>query len=248
MLNDIIWRKTNPMPNFRGKRFTNAHETLIWCARSRDECRYTFNYRAMKALNDDLQMRSDWLLPLCTGAERLKIGGRKAHPTQKPEWLLYRVLLASTMPGDVVLAPFFGSGTPGAVACKLRRDWVGIERDRAYAKLARKRIAEVVPVSETETLTTPEARAEPRIPFGALIARGLLSPGDELFDLRKRFKARVRAAGSISASGLSGSIHKVGAGVQGAPACNGWTFWHFNARAGPSPIDELRQRIRAEMK
>ncbi len=248
VLNDIVWRKTNPMPNFRGKRFTNAHETLIWCAHSRTGCRYTFNYRAMKALNEDVQMRSDWLLPLCTGAERLKVEGRKAHPTQKPEALLYRVLLASTVPGDLVLDPFFGSGTTGAVARKLGRDWIGIERDPGYAKLARRRIGRVLPVAEAEDLTTRETRAEPRIPFGTVVERGLLSPGDELFDLHKRFKARVRADGSITASGLRGSIHKVGAGVQGAPACNGWTFWYFNARGGPTPIDALRERIRAEMK
>ena len=248
MLNDVIWRKTNPMPNFRGKRFTNAHETLIWCSRSRTGSRYTFNYDAMKALNEDIQMRSDWLLPLCTGAERLKIDGRKAHPTQKPEALLYRVLLASTAPGDVVLDPFFGSGTTGAVARKLGRDWIGIERDRGYAKIARQRIANVLPISTHEDLTTPSKRAEPRVPFGTVVERGLLSPGDELFDLHKRFIARVRADGSITASGMRGSIHKVGAGVQGAPACNGWTFWHFNARGGPTPIDSLREKIRAEMK
>ena len=248
MLNDIIWRKTNPMPNFRGKRFTNAHETLIWCSRSRDGGRYTFNYDAMKALNEDVQMRSDWLLPLCTGAERLKIDGRKAHPTQKPEALLYRVLLASTAPGEVVLDPFFGTGTTGAVARKLGRDWIGIERDRGYAKIARQRIAGILPNTALEDLTTPSKRAEPRVPFGTVVERGLLSPGDELFDLHKRFVARVRADGSITASGMRGSIHKVGAGVQGAPACNGWTFWHFNARGGPTPIDALREKIRAEMK
>lgn len=246
MLNDVVWRKTNPMPNFRGRRFTNAHETLLWCARSREERGYTFNYRAMKALNDDLQMRSDWLLPVCTGRERLKVGGRKAHPTQKPEALLYRVLLAATRPGELVLDPFFGSGTTGAVARKLGRDWIGIEREPGYAELARKRI-DGIPAGAAEDLATPAGRAEPRVPFGAVVERGLLPPGAELFDLHRRFKARVRADGSIDAGGDRGSIHKVGARVQGAPACNGWTFWHYRAGGGTAPLDALRQRIRAEM-
>src|SRR6185437_8124530 len=126
MLNDVVWRKSNPMPNFRGRRFTNAHETLLWCARGR-ESKYTFNYEAMKALNDELQMRSDWFIPVCGGPERLKGGdGAKAHPTQKPEALLHRVILASTRPGDTVLDPFFGTGTTGAVAKRLGRGFIGI--------------------------------------------------------------------------------------------------------------------------
>jgi len=247
ILNDVVWRKTNPMPNFRGRRFTNAHETLIWCAKSPNGKRYTFNYDAMKELNEGLQMRSDWLLPLCSGPERLRLDGRKAHPTQKPEALLYRVILASTSPGDLVLDPFFGSGTTGAVACRLGRDWIGIERDAGYAALARARIAAVVPTDAPELLATPSKRNAPRVPFGALIERGLLAPGDKLFDQRKRFTARIRADGSIMAAKLKGSIHKVGAGVQGAPACNGWTFWHYEAGGRSVPIDELRQKIRDEM-
>lgn len=247
ILNDVVWRKTNPMPNFRGRRFTNAHETLIWCAKGRGRKRYKFNYDAMKALNGDVQMRSDWLLPICGGAERLKQDGRKAHPTQKPEALLYRVILASTDVGDLVLDPFFGSGTTGAVARRLGRDWLGIESDRSYAKMARERIAAVERPRDLADLATPSKRAEPRIPFGALLERGLLSPGDMLFDFRKRFTARVRADGSISAAQARGSIHKIGAHVQGAPACNGWTFWHYDAAGEPTPIDRLRQQIRGEL-
>ena len=247
ILNDVIWRKTNPMPNFRGRRFTNAHETLIWCAKDQQGKRYTFNYDAMKALNDDLQMRSDWLLPLCNGAERIKSDGRKAHPTQKPEALLYRVILAATEVGDVVLDPFFGSGTTGAVARKLGRDWVGIEAEQGYAEIAQARIDAIETAEDTDILKTPSKRDAPRVPFGALIERGLLAPGDKLFDHRKRFTARIRADGSIMAAKLRGSIHKVGAHVQGAPACNGWTFWHYESASGSGPIDDLRQKIRDEM-
>ncbi len=247
ILNDIVWRKTNPMPNFRGKRFTNAHETLIWCTSDNDPKRYRFNYDAMKSLNDDIQMRSDWLLPLCSGAERIKRDGRKAHPTQKPEALLYRVLMASSEIGDLVLDPFFGSGTTGAVAKKLGRDWIGIERDEDYAEIARDRIDAIAPPADPADIVSPSKRAEPRVPFGTLLERGLLAPGDKLFDLRRRFTARVRADGSIFAKNLRGSIHKVGAHVQDAPACNGWTFWHYERSGKAAPIDELRQRIRQEM-
>ena len=245
ILNDIVWRKTNPMPNFRGRRFTNAHETLLWCARSA-ESRYTFNYEAMKALNEELQMRSDWLLPLCSGPERLKRDGRKAHPTQKPEALLHRVLLASTKPGELVLDPFFGTGTTGAVAKRLNRRFIGIERDRDYAKLARERIAAVTP-APAESVTLQAKREEPRIPFGTLIERGLLKPGDVLSDASGRFTAKVRADGTVIAAEVRGSIHRVGAEVQGAAACNGWAFWHFRHRGRPVPIDVLRQKVRAEM-
>ncbi|MGE5503486.1 MAG: site-specific DNA-methyltransferase [Actinomycetota bacterium] len=247
LLNDVIWRKANPMPNFRGTRFTNAHETLIWCAKSA-EARYTFNYDAMKALNDDLQMRSDWTLPLCTGSERLKSGGRKTHPTQKPEALLYRVLMASTRPGDVVLDPFFGTGTTGAVAKKLGRNFIGIERDPDYIAAATARIAEVVPVTDPSVLMTPSKRSEPRIPFGTVLERGLLTPGALLFGgSRAAYTAKVRADGTLITGEHRGSIHKVGALVQGAPACNGWTFWHFQKDHELVPIDVLRQKIRAEL-
>jgi modification methylase len=246
MLNDIVWRKTNPMPNFRGRRFTNAHETLLWCARSQ-QAKYTFNYDAMKALNDDLQMRSDWFLPLCGGPERLKIDGRKAHPTQKPEALLHRVLLAATRPDDVVLDPFFGTGTTGAVAKRLGRRWIGIERDPDYAALAAARIAAVVP-ADAELVTSHGKRDEPRVPFGSLVERGLLQPGDVLFDQRRRWTARVRADGSVIAADTRGSIHKVAAEVQGAAACNGWDFWWVEKNGHTIPIELLRQQVRAQMR
>jgi modification methylase len=248
MLNDIVWRKSNPMPNFKGTRFTNAHETLIWCAKSSDS-RYTFNYDTMKALNDDLQMRSDWTLPLCTGGERLRNAGRKTHPTQKPESLLYRVIMASTRPGDVVLDPFFGTGTTGAVARKLGRSFIGCERDPEYIAAAKDRIAKVIPVADPSLLMTPSKKSEPRIPFGTVVERGLLTPGDLLFGGTRKDKiAKVRADGTLITDDHRGSIHKVGALVQGAPACNGWTYWHFQAAADDFlPIDVLRQKIRAEL-
>jgi len=246
MLNDVVWRKTNPMPNFRGRRFTNAHETLIWCARSQDS-KYRFNYDAMKAMNDDLQMRSDWLLPLCTGAERLKKDGKKAHPTQKPEALLYRVVLSSTEVGDVVLDPFFGSGTTGAVAKKLGRNYIGLERDTDYAKLAEKRLSRIQRVPNEEFLKTPTKKDLPRVPFGRLLESGLLQPGEVLMDSRKRHAARVRADGTLVTDGFRGSIHQVGAYVQKAPACNGWQFWYVEKKGEMVPIDLYRQKLRAEI-
>jgi modification methylase len=247
LLNDVIWRKSNPMPNFRGRRFTNAHETLLWCAKSKD-ARYTFNYDAMKALNDDLQMRSDWYLPICNGGERIKgVDGAKAHPTQKPEALLHRVLLASTRLGDTVLDPFFGSGTTGAVAKQLGRHFIGLERDPGYAAVAKTRIAGVRRIDETSLLETPSKREMPRVPFGRVVERGLLRPGETLYGPKKRWSARVRADGSIVAADASGSIHKIGAEVQGAAACNGWTFWHFQVDGKLVPIDVLRQKLRAEL-
>lgn len=246
MLNDVVWRKTNPMPNFRGRRFTNAHETLIWCARDKDS-KYRFNYEAMKNLNDELQMRSDWLLPICTGGERLKQDGRKAHPTQKPESLLHRVILSSTEPGDVVLDPFFGTGTTGAVAKKLRRGFIGIERDTDYARIAEERIARVRPVEDIAAVATPTKRDEPRIPFGWLVERGLVDPGEVLVDLRRRYSARVNADGTLGTTDFRGSIHKVGAFVQKAPACNGWQFWCKEVKGQLVPIDVYRQKLRAEL-
>jgi modification methylase len=247
ILNDVVWRKTNPMPNFRGKRFTNAHETLIWCTPAPNGKGYTFNYEAMKALNEDLQMRSDWLLPICSGDERLKRDGRKAHPTQKPEALLHRVLLASSRPGDLVLDPFFGTGTTGAVAKRLGRDYLGIEADADYAEMAQLRIAGVTPLPAEDAEVTPSKRAQPRIPFGWLVERGLLTPGAVLYDSRRRYAARIRADGSLVSEQGGGSIHQVGAAVQGAPACNGWTFWCFEERGRLLPIDLLRQKLRAEL-
>jgi modification methylase len=247
ILNDIVWRKSNPMPNFRGKRFTNAHETLIWASRDQ-RSRYTFNYEALKAGNEDVQVRSDWLIPLCTGNERLKDGeGRKAHPTQKPEALLARVLLAASKPGDVVLDPFFGSGTTGAVARKLGRHFVGIERDKDYIAHARERIAAASPVDAAHMLAPAEKRAEPRIPFANVIERQLLQPGDMLSDAAGRHQARVRVDGSIMLGDIIGSIHKIGALAQGLPACNGWTFWHYRDSKGLRLIDELRTILRKEL-
>ncbi|GIX12387.1 MAG: methyltransferase [Paracoccaceae bacterium] len=247
ILNDVIWRKSNPMPNFRGRRLTNAHETLIWAARG-PGARYTFNYDALKALNDGVQMRSDWLIPLCTGSERLKDAhGQKAHPTQKPEALLHRVLVATTNPGDVVLDPFFGTGTTGAVARRLRRRFIGIEREPAYVAAARARIARVKPVSEEGAAVTGSRRAEPRIPFGQLVERGMLRPGEVLVSMNGRHRARVRADGTLVADRVTGSIHQVGAALEGAPSCNGWTYWHFSRDGRPVPIDILRQQLRAEL-
>jgi len=251
LLNDVVWLKTNPMPNFRGRRFTNAHETLIWAAKS-DEARYTFNYHAMKGLNEDLQMRSDWMLPICSGGERLRDGdGVKSHPTQKPESLLHRVLLATTNPGDVVLDPFFGTGTTGAVAKRLGRNWIGIERDEDYAKVARERIRIVECLPRPALAATPSKRNEPRVPFGWVVERGLLAPGTTLFDSAHRHVAEIYADGTVEARTLlgafRGSIHKVGAAVQNAPACNGWLFWHFETDGRAAPIDILRQQIRADM-
>ena len=247
VLNDVVWRKANPMPNFRGRRFTNAHETMIWAARDQ-KSRYTFNYASMKALNDDIQMRSDWFIPICTGSERIKdSAGRKAHPTQKPEALLHRVVVASSKPGDVILDPFFGSGTTGAVAKRLGRRFVGIERDEIYAEVARRRIADVRRADDETIATTGSKREEPRIPFGWLVERGLLQPGEVLSDPSGRWTARVRADGTLVSAEHKGSIHQVGAAVQGAPACNGWTFWCMVDGGKRVPIDVLRTKLRAEL-
>ncbi len=240
ILNDIVWRKANPMPNFKGTRFTNAHETLIWAARC-EGARYTFNYRAMKSLNDELQMRSDWSFPICGGPERLKRDGVKAHPTQKPEALLYRILLACTNPGDIVLDPFFGTGTTGAVAKRLGRHWIGIERDAGYCEVARERIEAALPLDESAITTMQSPKSQPRVAFGTLVETGYLTPGTAVFDAKRRWFATVRADGSLSIADASGSIHQIGAKVQGAPSCNGWTFWHHEGEAGVQPIDALRQ-------
>ena len=246
VLNDVIWRKANPMPNFKGTRFTNAHETLIWAARSRGQKRYTFNYDALKAFNEDTQMRSDWTLALCTGDERLKdASGQKAHPTQKPEGLLHRVLLAASRPGDLVLDPFFGTGTTGAAARRLGRRWIGIERDEGYAAIARVRIASVTPAAPEDLAVMGSRKSEPRVPFGAVVEAGLLRPGDRLYCPKGEHEARVRADGSLKLGDLTGSIHKVGALAQQAPACNGWTYWHLKTDRGLTPIDSLRARMRA---
>lgn len=248
VLNDIIWRKSNPMPNFKGTRFTNAHETLIWAAKSREQKRYTFNYDALKAFNEDTQMRSDWTLALCTGNERLKDdNGDKAHPTQKPEALLHRVLLSASRVGDVILDPFFGTGTTGAAAKRLGRHFIGIERDETYARLAEKRIKAVIPAAPEDLVVTGSKKAEPKVPFGALVEAGLLAPGDKLYCPKGDHEARVRADGSLVSGSMTGSIHKLGALLENAPACNGWTYWRFKTDTGLRPIDALRAEIRAGM-
>jgi modification methylase len=249
ILNDVVWRKTNPMPNFRGRRFTNAHETMIWASPDQKTKGYTFNYDAMKMANDDVQMRSDWLFPICNGGERLKDeNGEKVHPTQKPEALLHRVLMSSSKPGDVVLDPFFGSGTTGAVAKRLGRNFVGIDREDKYIKAALERIANVQTVQSPQLVVTTGKRAEPRVPFGALLETGLLKPGTELTDSKKRWKATVRIDGSLEREGATASIHKMGAMVQGLDACNGWTFWHIADNRKLVQIDELRKQYREQVK
>ena len=248
ILNDVVWRKTNPMPNFRGRRFTNAHETLIWAAREPGAKGYTFNYEALKAGNEDIQVRSDWTIPLCTGEERLKgRDGKKLHPTQKPEALLARVLLAASRPDDLVLDPFCGTGTTGAVARRLGRRFIGFEREDAYARAAEKRIARVEPLEAPSIAPFMTARDAPRVAFSALIERGLVSAGAKLVDLKKKHKALVRADGAIALGEKVGSIHRIGALAQGLEACNGWTFWHLETARGLTSIDVLRAQMRAEM-
>ena len=247
VLNDVVWRKSNPMPNFRGKRLTNAHETLIWASRD-EHSKYTFNYEALKELNDGVQMRSDWVLPICTGHERLKDqNGDKAHPTQKPESLLHRILIATTNAGDVVLDPFFGTGTTGAVAKMLGRDFIGIEREAAYREVAAARLARVRRFDASALEITGSKRAEPRVPFGQVVERGMLRPGEELYSIGARHSAKVRADGTLIGVDVKGSIHQVGAHLEGAPSCNGWTYWHFKRDGKMIPIDILRQQIRAEL-
>ena len=246
LLNDVVWRKSNPMPNFRGKRLTNAHETLIWASRD-ESSKYTFNYEALKELNDGVQMRSDWVIPLCTGGERIKDeNGDKAHPTQKPEALLHRILVATTHPGDVVLDPFFGTGTTGAVAKMLGRSFIGIEREEAYREVAAARMARVRAYDRSALEITGSKRSEPRVPFGQVVERGMLRPGEVLTSPRGK-TARVRADGTLVGPDMTGSIHQVGAAMEGAPSCNGWTYWHFRRDGQMVPIDILRQQIRAEM-
>jgi modification methylase len=248
ILNDVIWRKSNPMPNFRGRRFTNAHETLIWAAREAGGKGYTFNYETLKAGNDDIQVRSDWTIPLCTGDERIKgPDGKKLHPTQKPEALLARVVLAASRPDDLVLDPFCGTGTTGAIAKRLGRRFIGIERDESYVAAARKRMARVEPLSAESLAPFMTTREAPRVAFASLIERGLITPGAKLVDAKRRHKALVRADGAIALGGSVGSIHRIGAIAQGLEACNGWTFWHLETSDGLTSIDALRAEVRAEM-
>ena len=247
VLNDVVWRKSNPMPNFRGKRLTNAHETLIWASRS-EGAKYTFNYEALKALNEGVQMRSDWVLPICTGHERLKDAkGDKAHPTQKPESLLHRIILGTSNEGDVILDPFFGTGTTGAVAKMLGRHWIGIEREESYREIAARRIGDGRRLSAEALKVSTGKRAEPRVPFGQLVERGMLRPGEVLTGPRGQ-TAKVRADGTLVSGALAGSIHQVGAQLEGAPSCNGWAYWYFTRDGKDVSIDLLRQQIRSEMR
>ena len=253
MINDVIWRKSNPMPNFRGRRFTNAHETLLWAVKSQ-KSRYTFNYDSMKAMNDDVQMRSDWTLPVCNGGERIKDeeNGQRAHPTQKPESLLARVLMATTNPGDLILDPFFGSGTTGAVAKKLGRRFIGIEREETYADVARKRIRSVKPIHDHDLLAMPTKRAAVKVPFGALLESGMIKPGETLVSPKGNWRVRVRADGSLihdndGGVAISGSIHSLGAKLQGRESCNGWSFWRLERKNTSVPIEDLRIEMRQRM-
>jgi len=248
ILNDVMWRKTNPMPNFRGRRFTNAHETMIWAARDQGAKGYTFNYEALKAGNEDVQVRSDWTLPLCTGEERLKgRDGKKIHPTQKPEALLARVILSSSRPGDLILDPFSGTGTTGATAKRLGRQFIGIERDAAYAEAAEARISAVEPMPEASLAPFVTAREAPRVAFASLIERGMIKPGETVFDAKRKVSALVRAEGALQLGSAVGSIHRIGAVAQGAGACNGWAYWHVERNKKLMLIDTLRAEVRADM-
>jgi len=251
ILNDVLWIKTNPMPNFRGVRFTNAHETLIWTSKFKGAS-YTFNHHAMKALNDGKQMRSDWVLPICSGAERIKIEGRKAHSTQKPERLLYRVILASSNPGDVVLDPFFGTGTTGAVATRLHRRWIGIEKEAHYVEIARARITAVMPEAYDEATfdVRDRRRREPRVPFSSLLVHGLLRPGQVLLFRRDpELSARIKPDGHLTIDGFEGSIHQVGRHLVGGSPCNGWIHWFYEDEGGElHSIGELREAVRRSMR
>jgi modification methylase len=240
ILNDIVWRKANPMPNFKGTRFTNAHETLIWASMG-EKAKYTFNYRTMKTLNDELQMRSDWVLPVCGGPERLKKAGHKVHPTQKPEALLYRVMLATTAKGDVVLDPFFGTGTTGAVARRLGREWIGCERESVYREAAQERIEMALPLDESAIATMQSPKTAPKVAFGTLVETGWIAPGSEVYDKKRKLRATVRTDGSLVCGADSGSIHGLGAKLQGAPSCNGWSFWHIEHEGEFKPVDAIRQ-------
>jgi site-specific DNA-methyltransferase (adenine-specific)/modification methylase len=243
ILNDVIWRKNNPMPNFKGTRFTNAHETLIWASKNK-KSKYTFNYQSLKCLNDDLQMRSDWTLPICNGKERLKKNGKKVHSTQKPEALLYRIILATTNKGDVIFDPFLGTGTTAVVAKKLGRRYFGIEKDKKYFTAAHQRINKTNVIEDDYLDTLQNNKSKPRVPFGSLIEMGLIKPGTLLFDQKKKYNAKIMVDGSLKCQQTEGSIHKVAAKIIGAESCNGWTYWHYQSGNNLKPIDELRERLR----
>ena len=243
ILNDVIWRKNNPMPNFKGTRFTNAHETLIWASKNK-KSRYTFNYQSLKCLNDDLQMRSDWILPICNGKERLKKDGKKIHSTQKPEALLHRIILATTNKGDSIFDPFLGTGTTAVVAKKLGRKYFGVEKDKKYFQAAKKRISETLEIKDDYLDILPNNKSKPRVPFGSLIEMGLIKPGTTLFDIKKRYNAKIMVDGSLKCQKAEGSIHKVAAKIIGAESCNGWTYWHYISGNDLKPIDNLREKLR----
>ena len=243
ILNDVVWNKNNPMPNFRGTRFTNAHETLIWASKNKNS-KYTFNYQSLKCLNDDLQMRSTWNLPICNGKERLKDNGKKVHSTQKPEALLHRILLASSNKNDLILDPFLGSGTTAVVSKKLGRFFCGIEKEKKYSEAAKKRIKNAKPIEDNYLDTLQNNRSKPRIPFGSLVEMGVIKPGTEIYDQKKKINAKIMVDGSIKYQQSEGSIHKVAAKILGAESCNGWTYWHYQSGNTLKPIDELRQRLR----
>ena len=243
MLNDVIWRKNNPMPNFKGTRFTNAHETLIWASKNK-KSKYTFNYQSLKCLNDDLQMRSDWIFPICSGKERLKKNGKKVHSTQKPEALLHRIILATTNKNDAIFDPFLGTGTTAVVAKKLGRKYLGIEKDKKYFDAANERINNTKTIEDNCLDTIQNNKSKPRIPFGSLIEMGIIKPGTMLFDQKKKYNAKIMIDGSLKHRQTEGSIHKVAAKILGAESCNGWTFWHYKSGDTLKPIDELRQRLR----
>ena len=242
ILNDVIWKKNNPMPNFRGTRFTNAHETLIWASKNKNS-KYTFNYQSLKCLNDDLQMRSDWTLPICNGSERIKKNGKKVHSTQKPESILRRVLLASTNKGDFVFDPFLGTGTTAVVAKKMGRNYFGIEKEKKYFKTAKQRLEKTIKIEDHYLDVIKNNKSKPRIPFGSLIEMGILEPGTTLFDSKKKYNAIIMADGSIKCKNSEGSIHKVAAGIMRTESYNGWTYWHYNLDGAIVPIDHLRQRL-----
>jgi len=242
LLNDVIWRKNNPMPNFKGTRFTNAHETLLWASKSK-KSKYTFNYQSLKCLNDDLQMRSDWMLPICSGRERLKKNGKKVHSTQKPEALLHRIILATSKKGDVICDPFLGTGTTAVVAKKLGRNYFGIEKDNKYFEAANDRIDKTQVIEESYLDTLKNNKSKPRVPFGSLVELGLIKPGTNIFDQKKKINAKIMADGSIKHSSTEGSIHKVAAKILGTESCNGWTYWYFNINGSMEPIDNLRQKF-----
>ena len=242
LLNDVIWRKNNPMPNFRGTRFTNAHETLIWASKSK-KSKYTFNYQSLKCLNDDLQMRSDWTLPICNGKERLKKNGKKVHSTQKPEALLHRIILATTKKNDSIFDPFFFLGTTAVVAKKLGRNYFGVEKDKKYFRAASERINKTQIIEESNLDTLGNNKSKPRVPFGSLVELGIIKPGTNIFDQKKKINAKIMVDGSIKHKESSGSIHKIAAKIMGTESCNGWTYWHCNIDGALIPIDNLRQKF-----